>query len=179
VFSKLRLSIALVLAAFGMLALAAPAQAAQPVSTTVSAAKADNTLRAVLQQATRTPVPQLARAAAEVCTSYSPGVNVIEVATGNVVYTQHLNIQYCYDGLVVTRLTGPTFTDVLILDPRISILQRLPVSVNGPTPTTLLDSFGPVNISFVQASGVPFNAQVFVRAVVDGLGRVAAVSGIR
>jgi hypothetical protein len=164
----------------------APAQAgtlAAPSSAAVDKQSADKpTLVAELRLPTQPKpgTPNQFQIAAEVCTTYSPGVNVIETATGKVVYTQHLNIQYCYDGVNVTRLTAPSFTDVLILDPRISILLRLPISASGNPPTTLLDSTGSVNIRFQRTLGQPvyFYAQVFVRAVVNGLGGQASASGI-
>jgi hypothetical protein len=177
--TKLRLGIALGLAAFGVLALATPAQAAQPASKTVHAAQVDSTLRVVLGKATETPAPHLARSAAEVCTTYGPAVNIVEVATGIVLYTQQLFIQYCYDGQVVTRLTAPSFTDMVIYDSRVN-LQRLPIVSNANPPTATLDTLGGVNVFFTPAPGAPLvTAQVVIRAIVTGNGGQSAVAVLR
>lgn len=160
-------------------AVAASPQAAQQAQAAVDVVKADGTLRTVLGKAISMPAPHLARIAAEVCTSYGPGVDVIEVATGTVLYNQRLWIQYCYDGQTVTRLTAPSFTDVLIYDQRVA-LQVLPVISNALTPTAILDSLGGVNVFFTPTPGAPVvRAQVVIRAVVSGNGGQAAVAGIR
>jgi hypothetical protein len=179
-FSKLRVGITLVLVACGMLAFAAPAQAAQPASTTETAAKASKALRLVLLEGTRTPVPRPANAAAEACATYDPGVSLTEVATGILLYTQRLVVQYCIDGTVVTRLQAPTFSDVLIQDSRVIILERLPIGFNGNPPIALYDTQGSVNIRFRQtATAAPLDLRVTVRVAVDGLGRQSFIYLVR
>jgi hypothetical protein len=162
-FRRLRVGLALAMAALGVLAFVAPAQAAPAEGL---GARPESRIAVKLTKTTIKATPHVAAAAGEVCETYAPEWLIFEVPTGIFLYSQTLFLQYCRDGNAITRLTAPPFTDVLIFDRRV-VLDVLPVQPLPPLPTPVLDAVGPVDLLFQFPSGG--GESIFVRVNVEGI----------
>jgi hypothetical protein len=167
VLTRFKLAAALGVAALGLLAFAAPAQAAEPAAkpapVKVTAQDAASLFTVVRKDVGR-PVSPAAKQVADICRAVSPEWTVIYNPTGDIVFSQRTFLDFCYDGVNVTRLRSPVD---IIVPPRVGVTFGVPTfRIFGtlPGPYYRADSIQP--FTYCPASGPCLSATHVV--AVDG-----------
>ncbi len=151
-FTKIKVAAALA-AAFGLVALAAPAQAAEtapagsvPAAVKAVAGKPVVTLSAKDTAATfkivKTQGVQRRLAQAEICAVYAPIWTVVYVPTGTPLFSQATRESLCIDGVNVTRLREATFVETRQISGMVTFGPADVAENTTSFPAQFYDAFG-------------------------------------